>query len=180
MRSPFPTGCYRASIENITQSVFEKLGLRVVPAFGSHMPSRGCTAVVYFAGEWSGALLLECSEWQAMSWTARLMSLPEPIHLEDARDGVGELAGILAGTLIPLLPPGIALSVPSVVQGRDYSFRVCRGNTVERLLFRDASGAFAVALAVALEVQYHVVFPCSEEAEQSAFATLAGKESGSV
>lgn len=148
MRSPFPAGRYRAGLESITLSVFEDLlGLRVASGAGGHSAA-GCTASVFFAGTWQGALLLECSEWQAMSWTARLMSLPQPLPLEDARDGVGELAHAVAHGLQPLLPSGVEISAPSVVQGRDYIYRLCRGNACERLLFRDSSGLFAVSLAV--------------------------------
>jgi hypothetical protein len=177
MKRPFPAGRYRAAIETVAQTIFEDLlGLRVAAGYGVHMPAAGCTASVHFAGAWRGVVLLECSEWQAMSWTARLMSLPRPAPLEDARDGVGELARTLAAHLLPLLPPGAQLSAPSVVQGRDYNFRLCRSHSSERMLFRDPSGPFAITLALARDFGPH------QWAESGSRLTLAGagKESGHV
>lgn len=84
------------------------------------------TAAVYYAGAWKRALLLECSLEQAMEWGSRLMELPAPVAVKDARDGLGELCNVIAGNLKPLLPPGVGLSTPSVVRSAGYSLRVKR------------------------------------------------------
>jgi len=42
---------------------------------------------------------------------------------EDVRDALGELANMLAGNLKSVLPSGVVLSMPSVIEGSDYSLR---------------------------------------------------------
>jgi len=103
-------------------------------------------AAVYYAGAWKGALLLECSSAQAMDWAARFLSLAPPISLDDVRDSLGELTNVIAGNLKPLLPPGVGISLPCVVQGSDYSLRVCGNNLSESLYFEDRFGPFRITL----------------------------------
>ncbi len=148
MTQAFPIACYRQQIAEITASVFETmLGLPVRECGASTSEGPGeLTAAVYYAGSWRGALLVECSTEQAMHWAAVLMSLEPPLSVDDARDGLGELTNVVAGNLKPILPPGIGLSIPSVVQGSDYRLRICGGNLFERLEFEDESGRFRVTL----------------------------------
>jgi chemotaxis protein CheX len=141
---------YRPGITQITEAVFSTmLDLSIVPSNSEPASERyELTAAVYYAGAWQGALLLECSMEQAMEWGSRLMELPSPIAVEDARDSIAELCNVLAGNLKPLLPPGVGLSTPSVVKGADYSLRV-RGDTLcERLYFGDPAGDFRVTLII--------------------------------
>ena len=76
------------------------------------------------------------------------MSLTAPVTLDDTLDSLGEIVNVLAGNLKPLLPAGVGLSIPSVVQGSDYSFRICGGNLCEKLCFVDESGPFRITLVV--------------------------------
>jgi hypothetical protein len=87
----FPIDCYRPQIAEIAKSVYETmLGLSLESTDGSGQAASGAlTAAVYYAGNWKGALLVECSAEQAMEWSARLMSIPLPVSLDDARDGLG-------------------------------------------------------------------------------------------
>ena len=148
MTEAFPIACYRQKITEITVSVFETM-LHLPVCSGADaagdLPGE-FTAAVYYAGAWQGALLLECSAEQALHWASILMSLDPPLSLDDARDGLGELTNVVAGNLKAVLPPGIGLSIPSVVQGSDYRLRICGGNLFERLEFEDAAGPFRVTL----------------------------------
>lgn len=148
MTQPFPLDTYRQGIRDVTTSVYETmLDLPLRSAAASTTPGSGSfTAAVYYAGAWKGALLLECSPQQVMDWGARLMSLAPPVSLEDARDGLGELTNVIAGNLKALLPPGVGISLPSVVQGSDYSLRICGGNLTESLCFEDPTGPFRITL----------------------------------
>jgi hypothetical protein len=148
MTPPFPLDLYRDGIAQVAMSVYETMldvhlhephGLP--DAFDSSF-----TGAVYYAGSWKGALLIECTSQQAMDWSARFMSLTPPVTLDDARDGLGELTNVLAGNLKPLLPPGVGLSIPCVVQGSDYSLRICGGNLSEALYFEDGFGPFRITL----------------------------------
>jgi chemotaxis protein CheX len=153
MSAVLPIESYRTAIVEITQSVFDTmLTVAVQPAGQPFEKSTAALiAAVYYAGEWKGALLLECSLKQAIDWTSRLMSLPPAASVnDDVKDGLGELVNVLAGNLKAILPPGVALSIPSIVEGTDYSLRICRGNPFEVLSFEDSNGPFAITLVEVL------------------------------
>jgi len=153
MNEPFSLAPYRQPIGQVAESVFETmLGVSLKEAANGSVPAAGClTAAVYYSGEWQGALLLECGHEQAMDWAARYLSLASEAGLEDARDCLGELANVIAGNLKPLLPPGVALSLPSVVQGSDYSLRLCGGNLSETLALEDGIRPFRITLVEVIE-----------------------------
>jgi len=67
------------------------------------------------------------------------------------RDTMGELANMLAGNLKSVLPHGIGLSMPSVVEGTDYSLRICGGNLIDRMAFSGEMGVIWVTLIEVLE-----------------------------
>jgi len=144
----FPLAPYREGVALVAASVYETmLGLPVRQAPPGNEPlSTPLTGVVHYAGSWKGALLVECAREQALDWAARLLSLVPPIDPEDVRDGLGELTNMIAGNLKPLLPPGVGLSLPSVVEGSDYSLRICGGNLAETLYLADPLGPFRIIL----------------------------------
>jgi len=49
------------------------------------------------------------------------MPMASPVSIADVHDGLGEIANMIAGNLKPLLPPGVTLSMPSVIAGADHS-----------------------------------------------------------
>ncbi len=105
------------------------------------------TCSVYFAGEWSGAILLECSLAMAFEFTARLMQIQKPTQFDDdVYDALGELANMIGGNLKSVLPRGVSLSMPSVVEGSNYSVRVCGGHKNKRMAFEGPDGPFWVTL----------------------------------
>ena len=106
------------------------------------------TAAVYYAGAWKGALVIECSGRQASRWAEGFMPLTGPATSEDARDGLAEIANVIAGNLKPFLPPGVSLSMPSVIEGTDHKLRLpesCHRDTVP---FADEMDPFRISLAV--------------------------------
>jgi chemotaxis protein CheX len=140
---------YRPEETQIIADVFQTmLGLTVERATGdwdSRTPP--VTGAVYYAGAWNGALLVECTQEQSFQFTARLMSIEPPTSVnDDVRDALGELANMIAGNLKAVLPFGVAISMPSVVEGNDYSLRVCGGNDVSRMTFASELGRFRITL----------------------------------
>jgi chemotaxis protein CheX len=125
------------------------LGIEVVPTEAAQTrETELLSAAVYFAGAWKGALLVECTPEQAFEFTRCLMSIERPAAIDDdVRDAMGELANMIAGNLKPLLPHGVCLSMPSVVEGTDYLLSICKGCSVSRLAFDSAFGPFWVTLA---------------------------------
>ncbi len=152
MQATFPLSIYRADLARIVVSVFQTmLELEITATETAGAPAAdGLTAAVYFAGAWKGAVLLECTRPQAFEFTHRLMAIdaPEAIN-DDVRDALGELANMLAGNLKSVLPHGIGLSMPSVVEGTDYSLRVCGGSLIDRMAF---TGELGVVWVTVLEM----------------------------
>jgi len=154
MRAAFPLDAYRADLASIVEAVFRTMmDIEVQPVETSWTPAPNpVTAAVYFAGEWRGAVLIECTRQQACYFAHRFMGVDTPAEIDDdVRDTIGELANMLAGNLKSVLPRGVGLSMPSVVEGSDYSLRICGGNAAERVLLRGVVGSFCITLVEMLE-----------------------------
>ena len=105
------------------------------------------TAVVHLAGDWNGAVLLECDREQSCRFAGRFLSMDPPETVDDVvRDVLGELVNMIGGNMKCVLTRGIRLSMPSVVDGGDYSLRVCKAEMRERLAFQCAEGLFWVTV----------------------------------
>jgi chemotaxis protein CheX len=105
------------------------------------------TSAIQLTGEWHGAVMLECDRGQACRFTGRFLSMDPPDTVDDmVRDVLGELANVIGGNLKCVLTQGIRLSMPSVVDGSDYSLRVCGVALRERLSFQCAEGPFWVTV----------------------------------
>ncbi|MGA2040584.1 MAG: chemotaxis protein CheX [Bryobacteraceae bacterium] len=105
------------------------------------------TAVVHMAGDWNGAILLECDRRQACQFAGRFLSMDAPDSVDDVvRDVLGELVNMIGGNMKCVLTRGIRLSMPSVVDGSDYCLRICGAEARERLAFRCAEGSFWVTV----------------------------------
>ncbi len=105
------------------------------------------TAVVHLTGVWNGAVLLECSRELACCFAARFLSIGLPKAVDEVvLDVLGELANMIGGNLKCVLTQGIGLSMPSVVNGSDYSLRVCGAEIQNRLSFQCDDGEFWVTI----------------------------------
>jgi chemotaxis protein CheX len=141
-----------SELAQIVESVFETmLSLEVreceTPWFPG--PDR-LTSAVQLTGEWNGAVLLECDRGQSCHFAARFLSIDPPGAVDDVvRDVLGELANMIGGNLKCILVPGIRLSMPSVVDGSDYSMRVCGAEVRERLAFQCGEGTFWITVLAA-------------------------------
>lgn len=130
----------REIIELVDMIWSTTLGLSVQP-LGS-MPRENWAlppieAQVHIAGTWQGVVVLHTSEALAAR-VARVMfnlgnETPTPGDLQDA---FGEVANITGGNIKGLISVGDAhLSLPSVVQGNDYSTHVPGSELVVRVEF---------------------------------------------
>jgi len=147
---------YESEIVQIVTDVFSTmLAMEIWVTTDRPQPSASrVTAVIFFAGEWKGAVLVECTPDQAVHITRGLMpklppdclpSPPAPMT-GDVRDALGELANMIGGNLKSVLPRGVGLSMPSVVEGSDYAMRILGGNLVTRIGFSSEMGPFVVTL----------------------------------
>jgi chemotaxis protein CheX len=105
------------------------------------------TAAVHMTGDWNGAVLVECNPGQACRFAGRFLSMDPPNRVDDVvRDVLGELANMIGGNLKCVLTQGIRLSRPYVVDGSDYSMRVCGAVIHDRLAFCCAEGLFWITI----------------------------------
>lgn len=140
---------YREDAIRVVQDVFRTmLGIEVEPVVVIWPPEEDLINVtIHYAGAWKGALLLECTREQACAFTGRLLGVTPPDEVnDDVRDAIGELANMIAGNLKPVLPPGVALSMPTLVEGTDYALRILGGNLAGMIAFRCCTGVFWVTL----------------------------------
>ena len=154
MQTHLQMEAYREDTGRIVGDIFRTmLGIDLTPTEAEWPPEAGLiTVAVYYAGVWQGALLMECTRQQAFQFTARLMAIEPPSSVNaDVRDAMGELANMIAGNLKPVLPHGVCLSMPSVVEGSDYSLWICGGNLASRQAFATKAGVFWVTLVEMLE-----------------------------
>lgn len=138
-------------VAQIVESVFgAMMSLDVQASDVPWFPSRDrLTSSVHLTGDWNGTVLLECSLQSACRFAGRFLSMDAPPEAVDdvVRDVFGELANMIGGNLKCAMPGGgIRLSMPSVVDGGDYSLRVCGAGSRHQLALRCADGDFWVTV----------------------------------
>jgi chemotaxis protein CheX len=117
------------SIVTLCESIWtQTLGLPLTPAPTAASPDASLTleGCVHIHGEWCGLVLVQCS--LPLAWLAatKMFQLGDQAPSEDeVRDAVGELTNIIGGNIKALLPGADCdLSLPVVIEGRDFSVRV--------------------------------------------------------
>lgn len=119
-------------------------------------PEGGMMALVGLTGNWSGAGTLACSPALAnRAAAAMFMSEPaeDPNAINDeALDTVAELTNMVVGniknTLENHLGP-MAISIPSVIYGRNFHFRSLTGKVIASLAFRWDSEPLEIKVVLA-------------------------------
>jgi chemotaxis protein CheX len=139
-----------SEVAEIVESVFgNMLSLEVSRCGTPWFPGDDrLTSALHLAGDWNGAVLLECDRSQACRFAGRFLSIDPPETVDDVvRDVLGELANIIGGNQKCVLTHGvIRLSMPSVVDGTNYSLRVCAAEVRELIPFQCAEGLFWVTV----------------------------------
>jgi chemotaxis protein CheX len=139
----------RSELAQIVESVFATMLRLDAVECGAPVLAGGdrLTASVYLSGKWNGAVLLECDRRQACLIAGRFLSTDPPDMVNDlVRDVLGELANMIGGNLKSVLAQGIELSMPTVVDGRDYCLRIVGAGVLERLVLECADGLFWVTV----------------------------------
>jgi chemotaxis protein CheX len=120
MPTEFSIEILTSALAQIAESVFATMMNLEVGQGGTPWFPGGnrLTSALHLAGDWNGAVLLECDREQACRFAGRFLSMDPPDTLDDVvRDVLGELANMIGGNLKCVLTPGIRLSMPSVVDG---------------------------------------------------------------
>lgn len=154
MASIFETSTHEAMTAQIVGDVFRTMLRYEIHDSSDDYNARMhvVTSAIFFAGAWKGAVVLECSEDQARLFTERLMGIPQPARMDDdTRDAMGEVVNMIGGNLKSVLPPGVSLSMPSVLEGPDYAYRICGSNQTARFSFRGDAGPLWITLVQVTE-----------------------------
>jgi chemotaxis protein CheX len=118
----------------------------------------GCVSIV---GDWEGAVAVHCSLRLARQVATVMFGSDDP-QADEVRDALGELTNITGGNIKSLLPGPCELSLPSVIEGRDYHlsmpgsrllnrvFMECENEPLQVLVLqRDENAATDLRLATA-------------------------------
>jgi chemotaxis protein CheX len=136
-------------LAQIVESVFTTMmDLEVSPSDAPWNPSGDrLTSTVYLTGEWNGVVLFDCNPRQACQFAGRILSMDPPAIVDDdVRDVLGELANMIGGNMKCGMTTGVSLSMPTVMEGRDYDMRICGSQVLERIAFQCADGHFWVTV----------------------------------
>ncbi|MFY9855428.1 MAG: chemotaxis protein CheX [Terracidiphilus sp.] len=136
-------------LEQIVGSVFSTMmSLEVSPTTATwSLSGDRLTSSVYLTGDWNGAVLLDCNPRQACQFAGRILSMDPPeVVDDDVRDVLGELANMIGGNMKCSMTTGVSLSMPTVMEGRDYDMRICGSQVLERVAFQCDEGHFWVTV----------------------------------
>jgi chemotaxis protein CheX len=90
---------------------------------------------------------MECDRQLACRFAGHFLSIEPPASVNDVvRDVLGELANMIGGNLKSIWPEGMRISMPLVVDGSDYRFRVCGAQMRERMALRTDEGTFWISV----------------------------------
>lgn len=87
------------------------------------MIGKAVTACVQITGAWYGAVLIRLDQSLAQD-CANLMFATDNATPEEVRDSVGEIVNMIGGNLKSVLPGPSKLSLPTVLEGDNYSVRI--------------------------------------------------------
>ncbi len=141
------TPAYAGEMERVVTSVFDTMmGLNVEPVDAPWHPGRDrLVAAVQLIGMTNGVIVLETDQQHARKFAGCLLGMEPPETVDDdVRDALGELANVIGGNLKEILAPGAILSIPSAVDGAQFSVRICHCAEVERQAFSTDGGVFWV------------------------------------
>jgi len=112
-------------VRSIVRGVFRtQLGFEISdgPADTVESPESTVTAAIHISGAFRGAVRLECDRRLVRRAAAVMFSQPESeLTREDEVDVIGELTNVVAGNIKALLPGDNSISLPTIVDGSDYT-----------------------------------------------------------
>ena len=109
---------------------------------------RSLTGCVQLTGDFEGAALLDCTGELARRVAAVMFEeQPDALSIAEVQDALGELTNMVAGNIKPLLSGSSRLSLPSVVEGSDYSVIVPGSRALLQVGFECEGEPLMVTLA---------------------------------
>ena len=115
------------------------LGLVLVPVEDPPEETAGLTtrtAVVHLGGEFQGSVALTASTSMADECAAKMLdAAPGSLSTGEAQDCWGELGNMIAGNLKALVVGPTEISLPTVMEGSTYFFRVPRASPLNEVTY---------------------------------------------
>jgi chemotaxis protein CheX len=116
------------NLDETVDEVFKMLGIECQRDSGPvNMEPESVTAVVGFGGLLSGACLFKSNCVAAIKIAAYMTGMEFEEVDDTVKDGIGEIANMLAGAWkgkVPGLAANCGLSIPAVITGREYHLHV--------------------------------------------------------
>lgn len=148
------------SITEATAEVFSTMldmEVRLVgPAGNTRAPELGIISLVGITGEWGGSGVFCCSPALAMMVCARMLGADldtgVPSIDDEVLDVVAEITNMMIGNVKNGLEPAtgpLAISVPTVIHGRNFEFRNASGLRGAALAFATDDHTFEVRVSLA-------------------------------
>lgn len=141
-------------LPDVGTSIWEQtLGVPLAPCDD---PSRGPAPMiqgqVQVTGQWKGTLVLQCSLPAARRAAAVMFDRNgDELTQDEIHDTVGELANMIGGTVKSMVATdGCFLSLPTVIEGSDFSVTTLGSRIVARQAFRDGSEPIVVTVLEAV------------------------------
>ncbi len=102
---------------------------------------------VHITGAWRGTVALTSSLAFATECAAHMYaSTPETISRQEVQDAWGELANMIAGNLKALIQPPCQISLPQVIEGTTFSYRIARTTVHNEMTFACRGSRFRVTV----------------------------------
>lgn len=113
------------------------LSLPIEPLTGGcDMTGQSMAGCVQITGAWNGAVLLDCPVVVARIAASAMFGMTEDdVTIGEMRDAVAELSNMVGGHVKALLPETCYLSLPTIINGGDYSARVHCSRSISRVNF---------------------------------------------
>lgn len=125
-------------------------------AAGEPAADTGLISLVGITGEWGGAGILCCAPLLARLLCSRMLGTPAgddtPSVDEEVMDVVAEVTNMVIGNIkngLEAVVGPLAISVPTVIHGRNFQFRNTFGRECAALTFETEGQSFQVRLSLA-------------------------------
>lgn len=101
-------------------------------------PATLVSACIQVTGDWEGTVLLQCSLGYAQALAGTMFEMgPDELSAEEVRDAMGELVNMVGGNFKGLLDGSCLISLPTVVEGGEYSISIKGASLRNALQFED-------------------------------------------
>lgn len=118
-------------------------------------PPRAVFGCVQFTGAWEGAVIIETTAEFARQAAATMFGVEATAATTaDTQDAMGELANMTGGNVKSLLPEPCRLSLPTVIEGDDFSTGFPGGELLTTVAF-ECQGAPLVVRLIKKREQEH-------------------------